>query len=91
MKLYEDNGPLNDNIVKEIEYDKNAVINYLESFKEIAICARQAIDCGTGEIIASGFKVINDGEYEWCDFLPYHIRKYNIKLPDDFIRKVMKQ
>lgn len=89
MNLYEDNGPLIDNIVEKVNYDKEMVVKYLESFDTQAICARGPIDCGTGEKIANGFRVINDGEYEWCDFLTYHIRKYEIKLPKSFLRKIM--
>jgi hypothetical protein len=38
-------------------------------------------------VISSSFLVYNDGEYEWCDFLIYHIQKYNVCLPEEFIKK----
>ena len=88
MNLYEDSGPLSENIIEEVSYDKEKVIKYLLSQKRIAGCPKKTIDCGTTEVIANSFSVYSDGEYEWCDFLPYHIRKYNIKLPQDFIAKV---
>lgn len=28
------------------------------------------------------------GEYEWCNFLVYHIEHYNIRLPKEFIDKI---
>lgn len=88
MKLYENDGPIRDFLVDSVDYDKDRVIEYLKSFKVTGICPRRPIDCITGEEIASGFRVIDDGEYEWCDFLPYHIEKYNIRLPEDFIKKI---
>ena len=37
---------------------------------------------------ARSFFVYSDGEYEWCDFLVYHIEHYNIRLPKEFIDKI---
>ena len=88
MQLYENDGSIDEFVVDEVHYDKKTVVDYLNSFKTKAICARRPIDCVTGEEIASGFRIIDDGEYEWCDFLEYHIKKYNIRLPDDFIEKI---
>lgn len=88
MKLYADNGSIKDNIENKVSYDKDKIINYLSKQKRIAGCPRVAIDCLTGETIAPSFSVYSDGEYEWCDFLIYHIKKYNIKLPVDFLKKI---
>ncbi|MCD7772495.1 MAG: hypothetical protein LUH08_00320 [Ruminococcus sp.] len=88
MRLYADNGKLKDNICEEIDYDKKKVVDYLNAQEKIAVCPRVAIDCLTGEQIATSFSVYTDGEYEWCDFLAYHIQKYNVKLPEEFINKV---
>ena len=90
MKLYANNGSIKDNIVNEIDYDKKKVVLYLKNGKRIAGCPKEVIDCLTGKKIASSFGVYNDGEYEWCDFLIYHIEKYNIELPQGFIDKVMR-
>lgn len=88
MKLYADNGSVKDNIENKVSYDKDKIINYLSKQKRIAGCPRAAIDCLTGETVAPSFSVYSDGEYEWCDFLIYHIKKYNIKLPVDFLKKI---
>ena len=82
-------GKITDNLVDEVNYDKKAVIDYLKSFKYRASCPKSAIDCFTGEEISPSFKVYDDGEYCWADFLVYHIEKYNIKLPQDFVNKIM--
>ena len=84
-----DNGSIKNHLVSEVNYDKKKIIDYLNSFGRQAVCPRYAIDCVTGENISGSFSVIDDGEYCWCDFLTYHIEKYNIKLPDKFIEKIM--
>ena len=87
MKVFDDNGSIKDHIVESVSYDKSKVVKYLESFNYKAICPRASIDCVTGEIISSSFKVYEDNEFRWCDFLIYHIKKYNIKLPEKLINK----
>lgn len=89
MNCYEDNGSINDFLTDEINYDKAAVIKYLKSQKRIAGCPREAIDCISKEVISPSFSIYSDGEYEWCDFLIYHIEKYNIFLPQSFIKKAI--
>lgn len=80
------------NFISEKEtYDKKKVIEYLKSQKRVAGCPRAAIDCVTGEVISPSYSVYSDGEYDWCDFLIYHIEKYNVLLPQDFIEHVIKQ
>ena len=91
MNVFSDNGSVVDYLVDKVEYDKKIVIDYLSSFNHLASCPRTAIDCVTGKEIASSFKVFTDGEYRWCDFLIYHVDKYNIRLPQAFINKIMRQ
>lgn len=88
MNLYENNGSIKDFIVEEVHYNKEKVCEYLLNNKVVGICARHPIDIITGEEIASGFRIIVDGEYEWPDFLAYYVRKYNIKLPVKLIQKI---
>jgi hypothetical protein len=82
-----DSGSIKKFIVEKVDYDKEKVIKYLESFGRQAVCPRRAIDCISGKEIASSYAVNDDGEYCWCDFLIYHIKKYNIKLPAGLIEK----
>ncbi len=84
-----DNGSIKEYLAEKVDYDKGTVINYLSSFGRQASCPRYAIDCLTGDVIASSFAVNDDGEYCWPDFLIYHIEKYNIKLPEKFVKKIM--
>lgn len=88
MKLYENMGSVKEYLVEKVSYDKQKVIEYLKNQRRIAGCPREGIDCVTGEAISPSFSVYNDGEYEWCDFLVYHIKHYNIRLPEEFIKKI---
>ena len=90
MNLYADTGSIKDFMVKEVNYDKQKVISYLKKGKRIALCPREPIDCITMDSIGLSFSIYNDAdkEYEWGDFLIYHIKKYNINLPDEFLRKI---
>lgn len=88
MALYRDSGSVQEHLVDSVDYDKQKVIDYLSNQKAIARCPKYAIDCVTGKNIDTNFTVHNDGEYEWCNFLIYHIEKYNIKLPKEFIKKI---
>ncbi len=88
---FADNGTVASNTLNEVTYDKNKVINYLLSKgKKIAGCPREAIDCFTKDVIAPSFFIYSDEEYRWADFLVYHVKKYNIKLPQEFVNKVMR-
>lgn len=87
MNLYNNDSSIKDSIIKSVNYDKKKIIDYLNKQKRIAGCPREAIDCMTGKKIADSFSVYNDGEFEWCDFLIYHIEKYNLKLPIELINK----
>ena len=89
MQLYADNGSIHENIADSVNYDKTKVIDYLKGQKRIAGCPKKAIDCITGKTISDSFSVFTDGEYEWCDFLIYHIEKYNLKLPAGLIEKAL--
>ena len=88
MKCYADNGSIKQHISEQVNYDKNKIINYLKSQRKIASCPREAIDCITNKVISPSFSVYTDGEFRWCDFLLYHIEKYNISLPSALLNKI---
>lgn len=88
MKLFQDQGPANSFIKETPRYNKSKVLEYLKSGKKIASCPRKAIDCFTGEKISDSFSIHSDGEYCWGDFLIYHLKKYDINLPREFLIKI---
>lgn len=82
------NGSIKDSLVDSVDYDKKRVIKYLKSFKHFSSCPKPAKDCVTGKEISPSFLIFKDGDYCWADFLAYHVEKYNIKLPKDFIKQI---
>lgn len=87
MHLFDDCGSVRDYIVDNVDYDVEKMVEYLNSFKHTASCPRSAVDCLTGEEISPSFFVYEDGEFRWCDFLIYHVKKYKIRLPQELIDK----
>lgn len=88
---FSDCGSIKSFIVDNVDYDKDKVVKYLEGFTRIASCPRAAIDCVSGQQISRSFFVFEDDKYRWSDFLIYHIKKYNIRLPQDFIDHIMEK
>lgn len=88
MKLYEDSGSIKSLLQQTANYDKEKVISYLKVGKKIASCPRAGIDCVTMKNISDSFSLYTDEEYCWGDFLIYHINKYNIRLPENFLKKI---
>lgn len=89
LKWHTDNGSLKANIQKEADYDKSIVMQYIESFKKSAICARDTVDPISKRMICHTTEFYNDGEYEWSESLIYFIDKYNVKLPKGFVEKAI--
>lgn len=88
---FADCGSVSEYIVESVDYDKGKIINYLESFRHKASCPRASIDCVTKEKISDLFMIYEDELYRWPDFLTYHIKKYNIRLPGDFVRHILEK
>ena len=82
-----DNGSIKNYIVKEVNYDKQKIINYLQKGKKEATCPKVVNDIFNNSIISTSFSIFTDGEYVWKSDLAYYIKNYNIRLPDEFIAK----
>lgn len=87
MNTSDNCGSVHDFITDTINYDVEKMIGYLSSFSHKASCAKNAIDCVTGNVISPYFLVYDDGEFSWCDYLIYHIKNYKISLPQGLIEK----
>lgn len=88
FKLDVDDGSINDYLVENVSYDKKKVVSYLRAGKKLASCPRQLADPISKQKFALSFSVLSDGEYRWVDVLPDLIDRYNIKLPDSFVKKI---
>ena len=81
-------GSIKEYLVDEVSYSKSIVIDYLKKGRKQASCPRKIKDPVTNEVLANSFSVYTDEEYYWIDILPYLIEKYNIQLPEEFIKKI---
>ena len=68
---------------------KDIIIAYLRNGAVEAAAAGRAKDVLTGERIPGEWVTLTDGIYEWDTSLIYHFDKYNIRLPDEFIRHIL--
>ena len=85
-----DNGSIKNFIIDRVDYDKDRIIRYLKNGREEAVCPKVVYDLINNTIISTSFSVLSDGEYVWRNDFEYYVKNYNIKLPDDFIRKIYK-
>ncbi len=73
------------------EYEgQKEIITYMEKGKVRAVGGRPK-DLITGETLPSTNYFMGDGVYSWTSTLIYYVKRYNLKLPDDFIEHVKKQ
>lgn len=76
----------------ESEYEgQSKVIDYLKSGKVSMVGMGRSYDVVTGEEFEHEKLYMNDGVYRWNSALIYYVEKYNLKLPDKFIRYVIEQ
>lgn len=65
------------------------IINYLQNGKKTYVSVRKSKDVYSGEIIPIELCGMTDGEYSWISSLCYYVKKYNLRLPKDFEKKVL--
>lgn len=68
---------------KIIEYLNNGAVNLVSSHRGVDVITGQALDCSE--------KILTDGEYSWSNTLSHYVEKYNLKLPDDFVNKILSE
>lgn len=69
---------------------KEKVIQYLTSGKIDMVSAEIPQDVFTGERIPGEKLGMNDGTFIWWNTLAYYVRKYNLRLPEEFENHIMK-
>ena len=65
------------------------IAKYLEKGKVATASCGVSTDFYTGERIMGKKESLTDGEYIWSCTLPYYVRRYNLRLPAEFERKVL--
>lgn len=70
---------------------KSEIIRYLNGAKVIAAAAGAMRDVMTGEYTGRELLIHSDGEYRWRSDTQYYVEKYNMSLPENFIRHALGQ
>lgn len=65
------------------------IVRYLETGTPHLVSAGVGVDAFTGEQVMGFRDIRNDGEYAWSSMLSYYVKKYNMRLPDTFEKKVL--
>ena len=69
--------------------NKDAIVKYLKNGNTILVSTGVGIDVFINEIVDNHYYLMTDGEYTWNNMIAYYVEKYNLKMPDDFINKVL--
>ena len=73
-------------------YDgQDRVASYLKNGIKDIVSFKTPKDVITGKPIPYGSIGMNDGEYTWFIDLAYYVEKYNLRLPEEFERKILEQ
>ncbi|MDO4490722.1 MAG: hypothetical protein Q4B85_06630 [Lachnospiraceae bacterium] len=70
-------------------YGKEKVVEYLKNGRKTFSATSVPYDFFTGDRIPIEKCGMTDGEYSWMSSLYYYVEKYNLKMPADFMKKVI--
>lgn len=70
---------------------KAAVLEYLNNGNVHMVTASKITDVFTGKKVNAELVYMDDGKYSWSSKLPYYVDKYNLRLPEEFEKHVLKQ
>ena len=69
--------------------EKKKIIEYIKGNDKVAIAPGFERDYFTGEPTHVRHEFQSDGVYEWDIVLAYYVEKYNMKLPENFIKHIL--
>lgn len=70
--------------------EKRLVLAYLvHGGHEELSAPRMCRDCFTNEVFQLGEGIRTDGKYHWSDRLAYYVERYNLRPPEEFVRKAV--
>lgn len=65
------------------------IVYYLKHGNEDMVSLKIPKDVITGETIPMCIIGMNDGEYTWFNTLAYYVERYNLRLPEEFEKKIL--
>lgn len=79
---------MRDDFAKEPFPKKWKILRYLRKGRVTIVTTCVGNDIFTGERIGPLYYMTDD-EYSWISTLEYYVRKYNLRLPRDFEKKIL--
>ena len=70
---------------------QDRIVKYLKNGTEDMLRFAVPKDVLTGDPIMIRNVGMNDGEYTWFATLAYYVEKYNLRLPEEFEKKILSQ
>lgn len=87
-----ENAPyLKDSFESKPYENASQIAEFLRNGTTGVACPRTERDVFTGEYIKDETVVRTYGEYKWPQRLAYYVEKYNLLLPDDFERHILRR
>jgi hypothetical protein len=65
------------------------IIAYLNRGEVVLVSPSCSVDVLSGEIINPTKCVLTDGVFSWSDSLEYYVQKYYLRLPSEFLEKIL--
>jgi hypothetical protein len=66
---------------------EDRILSYLQRGKQIVAVAGLASDVFSGDIIGPP-NIFSDGEWTWTSEAIYYVKRYHVRVPDEFIRQM---
>ena len=70
---------------------ENEIVDYLSTQEPFIVSLGISYDVFYPDKIIGAPNIFTDGVWYWSEDLPYYIKNYHVKLPDEFIEYVKKQ
>lgn len=91
-RIKENNGPdfpaLRSLIGKPMR-EKERVVQYLKTAPAIAAAAASMKDVLTNQYTGRELLVHTDGKFLWRSDVTYYVEKYDMELPDEFVKHIL--
>lgn len=86
------NYPLmKDSLAKNKYPNQEAIVRFLRKGEVVLAQLSRNKDVFDGSVIESEVLTLTDGEYFWCNQLAHYVDKYNLRLPEEFEKHILKQ
>lgn len=75
----------------KVEADPRSIqiLDYLNHGEVTMISLMESFDVFTGEVIVKTRCMRTDGEFSWMNTLSYYVEKYNLQLPEEFVKRAI--